>query len=156
MPVGCYGILISSSRDVTVTGSELYHNGAGIVVSRGGRGVLVRGNNVHDQDVIVQNTAPWTYFRDRPVNPCPEASFDTGLDLLALRALHVPSTLRTVAQIMSREADPHGRQILALHDVSSFSLRADRLTAFQLDGDYLGEREKIQFVAVPGALRAVC
>ena len=32
--------------------------------------------------VIVQNTAPWTYFRDRPVNPCPEASFDTGLDLL--------------------------------------------------------------------------
>jgi parallel beta helix pectate lyase-like protein len=57
LPAGCYGILVSSSRDVTVTGSELYHNGAGIVVSRGGRGVLVRGNNVHDQDVIVQNTA---------------------------------------------------------------------------------------------------
>jgi Right handed beta helix region len=56
LPVGCYGILVTSSRDVRVTGSEVYHNGAGIVVTRGGRGVLVDGNNVHDQDVIVQNT----------------------------------------------------------------------------------------------------
>ncbi len=56
LPVGCYGILVTSSRDVTVTGSEVYHNGAGIVVVRGGEGVLVDGNNVHDQDVIIQNT----------------------------------------------------------------------------------------------------
>ena len=56
-PVGCYGILVTESRDVQITGSELYHNGAGIVIHGGGRGVLVDGNNVHDQDVIVQNTA---------------------------------------------------------------------------------------------------
>lgn len=56
LPVGCYGILVTSSRNVTVTGNEVYHNGAGIVVVRGGRGVLVDGNTVHDQDVIIQNT----------------------------------------------------------------------------------------------------
>jgi parallel beta-helix repeat protein len=56
LPVGCYGILVTSSHDVTVTGNEVYHNGAGIVVVRGGRGVLVTGNDVHDQDVIIQNT----------------------------------------------------------------------------------------------------
>ena len=32
---------------------------------------------------IVANTAPWTYLGDRPVQPSPEASFDTGLDLFA-------------------------------------------------------------------------
>src|SRR5436190_8099839 len=52
--------------------------------------------------VIVQNTAPWTYLGDRPVNPCPDASFDTRLDLLGMRALRVPSTVRTVTQILSR------------------------------------------------------
>ena len=106
--------------------------------------------------VIVQNTAPWTYLGDRPVNACPDASFDAGLDIMAMRALHVPSTTRTVTQLLSRSGDPHGRQVLSLHDVSSFALRADRPMAFQLDGDYLGEREKVQFLAVPEALRAVC
>jgi parallel beta-helix repeat protein len=56
LPAGCYGILVTSSKTVTVTGNEVYHNGAGIVVVRGGQGVLVDGNNVHDQDVIIQNT----------------------------------------------------------------------------------------------------
>ena len=56
LPVGCYGILVTSSRDVQVTGSEVYHNGAGISVSHAGRGVVVANNNVHDQDVIMRNT----------------------------------------------------------------------------------------------------
>jgi hypothetical protein len=57
LPVGCHGILITESRDVHVTGSEIYHNGAGIGVTRGGRGVLVDHNDVHDQNVIIQNSA---------------------------------------------------------------------------------------------------
>jgi len=28
--------------------------------------------------------------------------------------------------------------------------------AFQLDGDYVGERSKVDFVAVPQALRVLC
>ncbi len=58
LPVGCYGVLITDSQDVQVTASEIFHNGAGIAVSGGGRGVLVDGNDVHDQDVIIQNTKP--------------------------------------------------------------------------------------------------
>nr|WP_296066542.1 right-handed parallel beta-helix repeat-containing protein [uncultured Actinoplanes sp.] len=57
LPVGCHGILITESRDVHVTGSQVYHNGAGIGVTRGGRGVLVDHNDVHDQNVIIQNSA---------------------------------------------------------------------------------------------------
>ena len=106
--------------------------------------------------VIVQNTAPWTYLWARPVNCCPEASFDTGLDLLAIRQLRLPATARTVTQILSRRPKPHGRQVLTLHDVAEFTLRAARPLAFQVDGDYLGERTKVMFSAVPEALRVFC
>src|SRR5215468_9244166 len=36
---------------------------------------------------FVSNAAPWTYLGSRPVNPSPEAGFDTGLDVFAVRAL---------------------------------------------------------------------
>ncbi|HET8681569.1 MAG TPA: diacylglycerol kinase family protein [Micromonosporaceae bacterium] len=106
--------------------------------------------------VIVQNTAPWTYLGDRPVNPNPDASFELGLDVLAMRVLHVPSTTRTVTQILSRRPDPRGRNVLRLHDVAAFTLRTARPQPFQLDGDYLGVRDKVQFTSVPAALRVVC
>jgi diacylglycerol kinase family enzyme len=104
--------------------------------------------------VIVQNTAPWTYLGDRPLNPNPEASFDLGLDILGLRALHLPSTTRTVTQLLTKR-DPQGKQVLRLHDVAEFTLRAGRPQPFQLDGDYLGERDKVRFTAVAAALRVI-
>jgi diacylglycerol kinase family enzyme len=106
--------------------------------------------------VIIQNTAPWTYVGDRPINPNPDASFDRGLDVLAVRQLKVPSTTRTVMQMVSRKGDPHGRQVLRLHDQAEFTVVANRPQAFQLDGDYLGERQKVHFVSVPEALRVIC
>lgn len=106
--------------------------------------------------VIVQNTAPWTYVGDRPINPNPDASFDRGLDVLAMRHLDVGSTARTVTQMASRTTDPHGRQVLRLHDQSEFTVVATRPQPFQLDGDYLGERQKVHFASVPEALRVIC
>ncbi|WP_203839806.1 diacylglycerol/lipid kinase family protein [Winogradskya humida] len=106
--------------------------------------------------VIIQNTAPWTYVGDRPINPNPQASFDRGLDLLALRSLGVASTTRTVTQMASRNADPHGKNVLRLHDQAEFTVVASRPQSFQLDGDYLGERQKVHFLSVPEALRVIC
>ncbi|MFC0005903.1 diacylglycerol/lipid kinase family protein [Micromonospora siamensis] len=106
--------------------------------------------------VIIQNTAPWTYLGEREINPNPEASFDLGLDVLALRRLRVASTARTVTQSVARHADPRGRQVLRLHDVPEFTLVSARPQAFQLDGDYLGERQKVRFASVPDALRVIC
>ncbi|MFY1675404.1 diacylglycerol/lipid kinase family protein [Plantactinospora sp. WMMB334] len=106
--------------------------------------------------VVIQNTAPWTYVGDREVNPNPDASFDLGLDVLALRRLRVPSTTRMVTQSLSRRPDPRGRQILRLHDLEEFTLVAEQPQAFQLDGDYLGERNKVRFTSVAAALRVIC
>ncbi|GAA1841357.1 diacylglycerol kinase family protein [Asanoa iriomotensis] len=106
--------------------------------------------------VIIQNTTPWTYLGDRPVSPNPDASFDLGLDLLGVRQLAVASATRTVTQILSSRTNPHGRHVVQLHDVHEFTLLASRPEAFQVDGDYLGEREKVRFTSVARALRVIC
>jgi diacylglycerol kinase family enzyme len=105
--------------------------------------------------VIVQNTAPWTYLGDRAINPSPQASFDRGLDVLAMRKLAMINTSRTMAQLAAGRT-PQGKQVLQLHDQSEFTVVASRPQAFQLDGDYLGERQKVHFVSVPEALRVIC
>jgi diacylglycerol kinase family enzyme len=105
---------------------------------------------------LVQNTAPFTYFGDRPINPNPLASFDTGLDVLALKVLHLPSSARTIKQVLSANPNPHGKQVIRLHDLPSFTLRAAGPTALQVDGDYLGEYDALEFASVPNALRVVC
>ncbi|GAA1633131.1 diacylglycerol/lipid kinase family protein [Actinoplanes couchii] len=106
--------------------------------------------------VIVQNTAPWTYLGDRAVHLNPDASFDLGLDIAALRRLTIPSSARTVTELAWRADDPRGKQVLRRHDVAEFTVVASRPQPFQLDGDYLGERQKVHFVSVPSALRVVC
>ncbi|MGI5214576.1 diacylglycerol/lipid kinase family protein [Plantactinospora sp. CA-290183] len=106
--------------------------------------------------VVIQNTAPWTYLGDREINPNPNASFDLGLDVMALRRMRVPGTVRAVTQILSRRSYPHGKQVLRLHDMPEFTLVSQHPEAFQLDGDYLGERNKVRFTSVTAALRVIC
>ena len=104
---------------------------------------------------LVCNTTPWTYLGARPVQPCPEASFDPGLDLFGLRRLGTVSTLRHLRQILAADPRPRGRHLLQLHDEDGFVLRADRPLAFQVDGDDLGDRTSVSFRAVPRALDVV-
>ena len=106
--------------------------------------------------VIVQNTTPWTYLGDRPVSPNPEASFDLGLDLMAFRQLRIPSTVRTLSQLYLRSSRPHGSGLLHLHDQSDLSVIAGEPHPYQLDGEYLGLRQKVRFTAVFDALRVIC
>jgi len=104
---------------------------------------------------IVSNTAPWTYLGRRPVYTSRQAAFDRGLDLFALRSLGTVSTLRTASRLLSADGEPRGRSVLALHDQAELTLRSARPVAFQLDGEYVGERESVRFLSVPDALRIV-
>jgi diacylglycerol kinase family enzyme len=107
-------------------------------------------------ECIVSNSAPWTYLGSRPVNTNPDADFDTGLDLFALRSLGTPSTMRTLRQMLSRRTEPpRGRSVITRHDLKSIALQADRPVAFQVDGEYMGETEDVLFRSVPRALRVI-
>jgi diacylglycerol kinase family enzyme len=105
---------------------------------------------------IVSNTSPWTYLGRRPVNPSPRASFDTGLDLFGLRKLGSLVTLSALRQMLPASGGPlRGRNIASLHDEATFTFRAARPMAFQLDGEYVGERECVTFHAIPNALQVI-
>jgi diacylglycerol kinase family enzyme len=109
----------------------------------------------HLHFVLVTNTAPWSYLGQRPVQPSPEASFDTGLDIFAPRSLGILLTLRYVRRALLERSPPRSRALLRVHDVAEFTLHADRPLALQVDGDWLGDRESARFRSVPNVLRVI-
>ena len=119
--------------------------------------VEVPGRPPHDGlfMAIVQNTAPWTYLGKVEVNPSPDASFDGGLDLFALRRLEVVSTLRHAQQMLADKGGPRGKDVLRLHDEPELTLTASRPTALQVDGDHVGSVTEVVFRSVPRALRVL-
>ncbi len=104
---------------------------------------------------IVSNTSPWTYLGQRPVRASPQAGFDTGLDLFALRKLSTLGTLNALRQMLGGDGGPTGRHVVSLHDQPALTFRADRPMAFQVDGEYVGEREHVILRSIPNALRVL-
>jgi diacylglycerol kinase family enzyme len=105
---------------------------------------------------MISNTTPWTYLGHRPVNPSPQANYDAGLDVFALRRLRTVSTLNAIRQMLTaKNGGPNGRQVLSLHDQPAFTLRSSRPIALQVDGEYMGEHECVAFHSVPRALRVI-
>ena len=104
---------------------------------------------------IVSNSSPWTYLGQRPVLASPRAGFDTGLDLLAVRTLGTLRTLNLVRQMLDGGSGPSGRHVVSLHDQPVLTFRATRPVAFQVDGEYVGEREHVELRSIPNALRVL-
>ncbi|MDQ3734751.1 MAG: diacylglycerol kinase family lipid kinase [Actinomycetota bacterium] len=104
---------------------------------------------------LVSNVNPWTYVRSWAVRPSPEASFETGLDLFALRKVGVARMLRHVGQSLRGGLGPRGRHVLAAHDASWIRLRSQTPLDWQVDGDWAGQRQELTLISVPDALRVV-
>jgi diacylglycerol kinase family enzyme len=106
---------------------------------------------------FISNTAPWTYLGNRAVNPSPEADFGTGLDVFATRTMGTVSALNVLRQMFAvgPPGGPGSKHVLRLHDLAEFEFRAARPIAFQVDGEYVGERERVGFQSVPGAVRVL-
>ena len=115
------------------------------------------GNSAeHVYLAIVQNTSPWTFLGPWPIEPCPNASFDTGLDLFAIHSLDTAATLRIARRmLMHSVAGSTRRSITVWHDQASFVIHADRPMPMQIDGEAVGEVQQAVFEAVPNALKVV-
>ena len=105
---------------------------------------------------IVTNRSPWTYLGGRALLPVPNPDFNSGLDLLALRQLGLGTIFGLVAQMLwVRSRPPRGRHLLSAPGLESLTIRSARPIAFQVDGEYLGETEAVEFRFVPHAIRVV-
>src|SRR4051795_3747295 len=87
---------------------------------------------------LVSNVSPWTYLGARPVNPSPEASFETGLDVFAMGRMGPMRMLHTLRQVMARRPDARGKGVHRRHDLPAVPLTASRPQGWQLDGEHLG------------------
>ena len=104
---------------------------------------------------LICNTDPWTFLGHRPVRPCPEASFDLGIDVLALPRLSTITALRASSRFLVSDPAPSSKALL-LHDQPEITVTAlHEPLPFQVDGDALGERSSVTIRSVPAALRVI-
>ena len=100
--------------------------------------------------VLVANAHPYTFLGAVPVRVAPEATLETGLDVIApARVLRrtIPGLLRYVLTGRGRP-----ESVLALHDVDRVDVRSERPLALQADGEDLGDVTESVFEAEREAL----
>lgn len=105
---------------------------------------------------IVQNTSPWTYLGALPIDACPDASFDTGLDLFALRRMGLLTATRAARRLLANSrAGSTKRSITVWHDTQEVTLHADPVIAMQVDGELMGPVRAVRFISVANAISTV-
>jgi diacylglycerol kinase family enzyme len=101
---------------------------------------------------ISQNASPFTYLREREFRVNPDVDLDGGIDLFGLDTLRLRTLLRTILQAFSSGRHVRGRHAFSLHDEARIVVEADRPLPVQMDGEYVGERSRLELEVVPDAL----
>jgi diacylglycerol kinase family enzyme len=101
---------------------------------------------------IAQKSDPFTYLGPRPIRLCPQASLDGGLDLLGMDTLRVGFVLRVIASALASGRHVRSRHVLHLHDETHIEVTSDEPLPVQADGEYVGDRDRVNLEVVPDAL----
>lgn len=101
---------------------------------------------------ICSNARPFTYFKRFPVDACPEAELDKGLDFFALTKLRATTAPRLISGLFVTGAHTRWRSSVYRHDVLGATFEAEQPTPVQVDGDYVGEWTDARLDLVPEAL----
>jgi diacylglycerol kinase family enzyme len=133
---------------------------------------------------LVTNCDPWTYLGNTPISPTPQASFSTGLDVYARTRMGALGLLLAASGMLRRPKsapiravetpqEPVNRVTLPFrrprrspdstvkfgarieHDLGSFVLSSSRPMPFQVDGDALDYRDRVEFCSIPEALEVL-
>ncbi|HYI45535.1 MAG TPA: diacylglycerol kinase family protein, partial [Actinomycetota bacterium] len=102
--------------------------------------------------VICCNGRPFTYFKRFPVDACPQATLDSGLDVLALTKIRTPTIPRIAWAVFVSRSHTQWRNSRYFHDVPGVNLRSVEELPVQVDGDYIGEMTEARLELVPDAL----
>jgi diacylglycerol kinase family enzyme len=104
---------------------------------------------------MVGRTDPYTYYRDRGIRMTPEASLDSGLDVLSVRKLARRSVPRIAWQVFGSARHVHGRDIDYVHDARHVLVTSEAPFPVQVDGDSLGDHLRLEVDLAPEALWVV-
>ena len=118
------------------------------------------GRSLEAVTVVVQNADPFTYFGRHPIRVCAGAGLDTGTiaatALRRARPLDIPTVAPRVLSGSAAAVARH-RHIEALGELHGFSVHSvdGRPFPVEVDGDYVGERDEVDYGVVPRALAVV-
>lgn len=119
-------------------------------------GVSIDGGAVEPSlSVMVGRTDPYTYYKDRGLRMTPQASLETGLDVLSMRKLARRNVPRIAAQVFGSARHVQSRDIDYRHDASHVVVTSDRPFPVQVDGDSLGEHQRLEIELAREALWVV-
>jgi diacylglycerol kinase family enzyme len=106
---------------------------------------------------IISNSAPYAFFGPRPLRVTRAAGLDHKLALTMFRRLEVGVLIPAALSAMVRgRRIEHQRDIVQLADLDHVTLTAQHGPfPWQVDGDYLGEVERLEIRYVPEALTVV-
>jgi diacylglycerol kinase family enzyme len=109
--------------------------------------------------VMVQNSTPYTYFGDRPVQLREGARLDSG-DLAGIvleraRPIDIPTLIWRALSQRSKVA--RHRRVYPFDALQHLRVRSldERALPLQVDGDYIGELHDAEFDVLPGGLLVV-
>lgn len=103
---------------------------------------------------LVVKTNPYTFLGTRPLDVAPGTGLDTGMAVLSFRSLDLATLLPVVISAV-RGRGVGGRHLSAVADVWSATVTAFGPLPHQVDGDYLGETDRLEIRCEPDALRLV-
>jgi diacylglycerol kinase family enzyme len=105
---------------------------------------------------ICLNTNPYTYLGNRPLNLAEEATLDRGLAMVTVRTLEFGRTMRIIGSALA------GGRHLRTSRWTDHRVDLDQITIegygpfpYQVDGDYLGETERLEIRHEPEVLDLV-
>lgn len=105
---------------------------------------------------ICLNTNPYTYLGNRPLSLAPEATLDRGLACVTLRTLTFARTMRIIGSALG-----NGRYLRSSRwtdhrtDLSSIVVDGYGPFPYQVDGDHLGDTERLTIRHEPDVLALV-
>ncbi|MBF6218216.1 diacylglycerol kinase family lipid kinase [Nocardia abscessus] len=104
---------------------------------------------------FVTNTTPWTYLNATPVHTNPGTRFETGLGVFAVRSMAVVPTLLLARQLLTPHGNPKSRNLFRADDVPTVRIESKEPIGLQIDGDFIGKRNVVDFTAVPDILAVI-
>jgi diacylglycerol kinase family enzyme len=113
------------------------------------------GEPIPSLSVMVGRTDPYTFYKGRGLRMTPEASLDTGLDVLSVRRLNRRNVPRIAWQVFGSARHVHGRDIDYAHDASHVTVRSTEPFPVQVDGDPLGDHLRLEVELAREALWVV-
>ncbi len=104
---------------------------------------------------IVLNTNPYTYLGNRPLDLSPAATLDGGLVAVTFKTLRATTILRSLGGALLGGGVSPSKHVDLRTDLESLTIASAAPFPYQLDGDYLGETQRLEFEHRPDAVHLV-